>query len=83
MKFGRNENFIYAYSWYDGIATLSMMDSDGNYKWAYKFDSGIYQISNLIEYKEIDANTDMVIATSGKPIIYNVVITSRSPPYAL
>jgi hypothetical protein len=44
--------------------------------------------SNMIKYKQIDAATDMVIATSGSSYInYNLIIHSTSPsttpPYSV
>jgi hypothetical protein len=38
----------------------------------------------MIKYKQIDAATDMVIATSGFPYIkYNQIISSSSSPYSV
>jgi hypothetical protein len=35
----------------------------------------------MIKYKDIDASTDMVIATSGSPfIVYNQIISSSAAP---
>jgi hypothetical protein len=41
-------------------------------------------MSNLLKYKEIDAATDMILATSGVTIInYNRIISSSSSPFSV
>ena len=38
----------------------------------------------MIKYKEIDASTDMVIATSGNSYInYNRILSSSTSPYSV
>jgi hypothetical protein len=70
---------LYAFSWYDGKSTVSLLDSDGNSKWQYSTPDGHPTLSNMIKYKEIDVATDMVIATSGNSYInYNRIIISSS-----
>ena len=61
-----------------------MMDSDGNYKWAYAFWDGDSVYNNLIDYKAIDSNTDMLITTGGSGLInYNRIIASSISPYTV
>ena len=61
-----------------------MLDSDGNSKWQYSTTDGHSLQSNMIKYKQIDAATDMVIATSGLLYInYNRIIHSNTPPYSI
>ena len=51
-----------------------MMDINGNYKWAYYiYDNN--NDNNLINYKEIDADTDMIV-TTGSFMYYNTIIVS-------
>jgi hypothetical protein len=33
LEFGRSELFLYAFSWYNGFSTVSLLDKDGNSKW--------------------------------------------------
>ena len=74
---------LYAFSWY-AASTVSMLDSDGNSKWQYSTTHGHSTQSNMIKYKQIDAATDMVIATSGLLYInYNRIIHSSSSPYTV
>ena len=41
-------------------------------------------MSNFLKYKKIDAETDMIIATSGTQIInFNKIISSSSSPYSV
>ena len=75
---------LYAFSWYDGKSTVSLLDTNGNSKWQYSTRDGHETIGNMIKYKEIDAATDMVIATSGSSYInYNRIIHSISSPYSV
>jgi outer membrane protein assembly factor BamB len=75
---------LYAFSWYSGKSTLSLLDTDGNSKWQYSTPDGHEVYSNTINYKEIDTSTDMVIATSGNLYInYNRIIHSSSSPYSV
>jgi hypothetical protein len=82
LAFGRSENFIYAFSWYNSKSTISLLDSNGLAYWQYANGAGSIEFNNLIEYKAIDAATDMVIATSGGTIIYySRIISSSTSPY--
>jgi hypothetical protein len=84
LVFGRSESFLYAFSWYDGKSTVSLLDLDGNSKWQYSTPDGHSSLSSMIKYKQIDLATDMVIATSGSSYInYNRIIHSSSSPYPL
>jgi outer membrane protein assembly factor BamB len=75
---------LYAFSWYDGKSTVSLLDSDGNSKWQYSTPDGSSDYSNMIKYKQIDAATDMVIASSGNLYInYNRIIHLSSSPYSV
>jgi hypothetical protein len=42
-----------------------MLDTDGNSKWQVSTPGGSKDYSNMIKYKQIDKETDMIIATSG------------------
>ena len=33
LVFGRSELFLYAFSWYDSLSTVSLLDTNGNSKW--------------------------------------------------
>jgi hypothetical protein len=33
LTFGRSYNLLYAFSWYNGFITVSLLDSNGNSKW--------------------------------------------------
>jgi hypothetical protein len=33
LVFGRSELFLYAFSWYNSLSTVSLLDTDGNSKW--------------------------------------------------
>ena len=75
---------LYAFSWFNGFSTVSLLDSDGNSKWQYSAPDGDNTYSNMIKYKQIDPATDMVIATSGLTYInYNRIIHSSSSPYSV
>jgi hypothetical protein len=53
-----------------------LLDGDGNSKWQCATPDGNYTLNNFIEYKQIDASTDMVLATSGKRYInYNRIVS--------
>ena len=56
---------MYAFSWYNGFSTITLLDSDGNSKWQYSTVDGDSYQGNSLNYKKIDASTDMVVATSG------------------
>ena len=84
LVFGRTESLLYAFSWYNGLSTVSLLDIDGNSKWQYSTPDGDSTKSNTIKYKEIDAATDLVIATSEHSHInYNRIIHSTTPPYSI
>ena len=62
---------LYAFSWYNGKSTVSLLDTIGNSFWQYSTPNG-GSLSNTIEYKAIDATNDMIIASSGSNMInYN------------
>ncbi len=84
LVFGRGESFLYAFSWYNSLATISFLDISGNSLWQYSTYNGDSVYNNLIHYKEIDSATDMVIATSGySHINYNRIISSSTSPYSI
>jgi len=56
---------IYSFSWFRGYSTVSLLDTAGNSKWHCATPDGNYTLNNFIEYKQIDAATDMIVATSG------------------
>jgi len=78
LTFGRSESFLYAFSWYNGLSTVTLLDSAGNSLWQYSTSVGSNSEGNLIKYIKIDTATDMVIATSGfgSTINYNRIISS-------
>ena len=51
LAFGRSESFLYAFSWYNGKSTVSLLDTDGTSKWQYSTPYGDYLFSNSIKYK--------------------------------
>jgi len=65
LTFGRDASMLYAFSWYNSLSTVAMHDIAGNSIWQYSTTGGHQTEGNLIQYKEIDSSTDMVIATSG------------------
>ena len=70
---------LYAFSWYNGAAVVSLLDTDGYSKWQYSTPEGNNTYSNMIKYLQIDGSTDMVIATSGNNYInYNRIISSSA-----
>ena len=84
LVLGRSESLLYAFSWYNGKSTVSLLDSDGNSKWQYSTPDGSSTLSNMIKYKQIDSAIDMVIATSGDFYInYNRIIHLSSSPYSV
>jgi hypothetical protein len=75
--FGRSESFLYAFTWNSSAAIVSYLDKDGKSIWQYSTPDSDKDCSNTITYKQIDAETDMVIATSGyMEINYNRIIHS-------
>ncbi len=84
LTFGRGELLLYAFSWYNNMATISLLDIAGNSKWQFSAPDGSSWQNNLIQYRALDLATDMVIATSGSTIInYNVIISSSATPYSI
>jgi hypothetical protein len=84
LAFGRGENFLYAFSWYNGKSTISLLDSNGLSYWQYSSAGGDSVYDNLIYYKAIDTSTDMIIATSGYYLInYSRIISSSASPYLM
>ena len=82
LTFGRGESLLYSFSWFNSMATLSLLDINGNSQWQYSTPDGSSTSNNMIQYKDIDSATDIVIATSGSSYInYNVVISSSASPY--
>jgi len=78
ITFGRNEIFIYAFSWYNSKSTISLLDINGAAKWQYSTPDG-NMYNNLIQYKAVDAATDVVIGTSGYNYVnFNRIISSSS-----
>jgi hypothetical protein len=58
-----------------------LIDTSGNSKWQYATPNGDDYINNLIEYKLIDASTDMIFASSGSN--YNRILYKSASPYPL
>ncbi len=84
LVFGRSEVFLYSFSWYNGHATVSLLDLSVNSIWQYSTPDGDKNYSNMIKYHKIDTLTDMVIATSGYDYInYNRIISSKDHPYSV
>ncbi len=83
LIFGRTESLLYAFSYYNSMATLSLLDSDGSQKWSYALSNGID--NTLLKFKAIDTSTDMVFATSkeGNVIKYSIILSSSEPPYSV
>jgi hypothetical protein len=83
LIFGRTESLLYAYSEYNSMATLSLLDSDGNQKWSYALSNGVD--NTLLYFKAIDVSTDMVVATSksGNVIKYSRILSSSASPYSV
>jgi hypothetical protein len=77
LTFSRGESELYAFSWYNGVGTVTLLDTAGNSKWQYNINGSSIPDGNLIKYKAIDAFTDMIIATSGmgSSIKYNRIIS--------
>ncbi len=80
MTFGRSESVFYAFTYFNYLSTVSLLDTSGNSIWSFSTSGGFPTDGNVIKYKEIDAATDMVIATSGTgiKINYNRIISSTS-----
>ena len=63
LTLGRDDLFLYAYSVYNLVSTLSLMGIDGSTKWQCTTQGA--NLNNLIQYKNLDASTDMVVVTDG------------------
>ncbi len=48
LVFGREQKFVYAFSWYNSLSTVSLIDTDGNSKWQYSSPNGDSLLSNMI-----------------------------------
>ena len=84
LTFGRSESLLYAFSYYNSLSTVTLLDTNGNSIWQYSTPDGDTEYSNIIKYKEIDASTDTVIATSGYGYInYNRILSSSASPYSV
>jgi hypothetical protein len=83
LIFGRTESLLYAFSYHNSMATLSLLDSDGIQVWSYALSDG--NTNTLLYFKAIDASTDMVVATSktGFVIKYSRIISSSSSLYSV
>jgi hypothetical protein len=82
LEFGRSEELLYVYSWYNNLCTISMMTSNGNSIWQHSMAGGSRLYSNFIQYKNIDASTDLIVASSGSPkVSYHRILAFTSPPY--
>ena len=82
--FGRTEDQILLYSYYDGKNTLSMMSSAGIWLWGYTFKNGDSKLNNILAFSIIDSTTDMTVTTTGNGYIYfNRIVTSSTSPYSL
>ena len=66
---------MYVFSNYDGYNIVTLMGTDGHIYWQiYTNDANVD--SNLLKYKEFDAGTDLLIATSGSSYIsYSRIIS--------
>ncbi len=83
LIFGRTESLLYAFSEYNSMATLSLLDSDGNQQWSYALSNG--NTNTLLFFKAIDASTDMVVATSksGNVIMYSRILSLSASPFSV
>lgn len=73
LTFGRDETLLYAFSNYNSKSTVTLLDMDGNSLWQYSV-NGVSSMS-LINYKAIDAYTDMAVAVVGSIPHYNRIIS--------
>jgi len=48
LAFGRGENFLYAFSWYNSKSTISLLDTNGLAYWQYANGDGHSIYNNLI-----------------------------------
>lgn len=48
LSFGRNESLLYAFSWFNGFSTITLIDTNGSSKWQYTTPNGHNTDSNLI-----------------------------------
>jgi hypothetical protein len=84
LKFGRNENLLYAFSRINAFSTIILLDIHGNSLWQYATHDGSSTHSNFIEYKAIDANTDMILTTNVDSYInFNRIVSSATTPFSI
>ncbi len=84
VMFGRTENQLLFYSWYDGKNALSMLTSSGTWLWGVNLKDGDSVKNNMLAFSAVDSSTDVTIVTSGISIInYSLVVTSSVSPYSL
>jgi hypothetical protein len=84
LAFGRTESLLYPFSYQAGVCTVCLIDAAGNSFWQYKILNGSPFKNNIVQYKAIDAATDMIIVTSGANFInYYRIISSSSNPYSI
>ena len=84
LKFGRNENLLYAFSRINALSTIILLDIHGNTLWQYATHDGSSTHSNFIEYKAIDAYTDMILTTNVDSYInFNRIVSSTTTPYSI
>ncbi len=81
--FGRTESLLYAFSYLNSMATLSLLNSDGNQKWSYDLSNS--NTNSLLSFKAIDSSTDMVVATNkeGNVIKYSRILSSSASPHSV
>lgn len=60
------------------------MDTNGNSMWQQATPYGHPNLNNLIEYKQIDTLTDMIVASSGSSYIsYNRIVSLSTSPFTV
>ncbi len=76
LAFGRGESVFYAFSMFNSLSTVNLLDTSGILIWQISTTGGDQFEGNLINYKALDDGTDMIIATSGigSTINYNRLI---------
>jgi hypothetical protein len=48
LTFGRSENFVYSFSWYNSKSFISMLDTNGVSLWQFATPNGDAALNNLI-----------------------------------
>ena len=48
LTFGRDESLLYAFSFFNDLSTITLLDTDGNSKWQYSTSDGDFEEGNLI-----------------------------------